>query len=58
MNLIFVRCFGVIFNTIAFASFPFFGQKKAAEYNLDGSFPAFCIYNNGKQRFFTKQRNN
>ena len=39
-------------------SFPFSGSKKAAECDLDGSCPAFCIYNNGKQRFFTKQRNN
>lgn len=38
--------------------FRFSGRKKAAECNLDGSFPAFYIYNNGKQRFFTKQSNN
>ncbi len=57
--MIFVRCFGVILSTIDFKPpFRFSGSKKAVECNPDGSFPAFCIYNNGKQLFFTKQSNN
>ena len=54
-HMIFVRCFGVILSNMDFRLLSVFsGSKKAAECNLDGSFPAFYIYNNGKQRFFTK----
>jgi hypothetical protein len=45
----------VILTTITKTSSPLFsGSKKAAECDLDGSFTAFCIYNDGKIEILIK----